>query len=70
MSKLAWRIALVLTALMFSALMVFAQNTADGDDKIKSGENSKEELAKAAQNPVADMISLPFQLQFLFPKGN
>ena len=38
MRKPAWRIALVITALMFSAPMVFAQNAADGDAKIKSGE--------------------------------
>jgi hypothetical protein len=57
--KPAWCIALVLTALMFSAPMVFAQNAADGDGKIKPGKSSKEELAKASQNPVADMISLP-----------
>ena len=35
--------------------------TADGDGIIEPGEKSQEELAKAAQNPVADMISLPFQ---------
>jgi hypothetical protein len=59
----------VLTTLMFSDPMVFAQNTADSDGKIQPGENSKAELAKAAQNPVADMISSPLQLQVLFPKG-
>ena len=69
MRKPAWRIALVITALMFSAPMVFAQNAADGDAKIKPGENSKEELAKAAQNPVADMISLPLQNNTNFAYG-
>jgi hypothetical protein len=48
--------------------MLSAQNTAEGDGIIESGENPQEELAKAAQNPVADLISLPFQLPFLFPK--
>ena len=33
----------------------------DGDGIIESGENETEELARAAQNPVANMISLPFQ---------
>jgi len=37
MRKLACRIAFVFTELIFSALMVFAQNTADGDGKIESG---------------------------------
>jgi len=32
-----------------------------GDGIIEPGENSTEELARAAQNPVASMISLPFQ---------
>ena len=35
--------------------------TADGDGTIEPGENAAEELAKAAQNPVASMISLPLQ---------
>ena len=35
--------------------------TADGDGIIEPGEDPEEELAKAAQNPVANMISLPFQ---------
>jgi hypothetical protein len=34
---------------------------ADGDGIIEPGEDEEEELAKAAQNPVADLISLPFQ---------
>jgi hypothetical protein len=41
--------------------MVAAENTADGDGIVEPGENAEEELAKAAQNPVADLISLPFQ---------
>jgi hypothetical protein len=40
---------------------VFAQDTADGDGIIEPGENPDEELAKASQNPVADLISLPLQ---------
>jgi hypothetical protein len=34
---------------------------ADGDGIIEPGEDYKEELARSAQNPVASMISLPFQ---------
>jgi hypothetical protein len=69
MKQPAWRIALVITALMFTPPMVFAESAADGDAKIKAGENSKEELAKAAQNPVADMISLPLQNNTNFGYG-
>jgi hypothetical protein len=43
------------------APFLLAQNTADGDGIIQPGENADEELAKAAQNPVADLISLPLQ---------
>ena len=48
MKQPAWRIALVITALMFTPPMVFAESAADGDAKIKAGESSKEELAKEA----------------------
>ncbi len=34
---------------------------ADGDGIIEAGEDETEALAKAAQNPVANLISLPFQ---------
>ena len=33
----------------------------DGDGIIEPGETEQEELAKAVQNPVASLISLPFQ---------
>jgi hypothetical protein len=49
--------------------MLSAQNTAEGDGIIESGENPQEELAKAAQNPVADLISLPFQNNTNFGYG-
>lgn len=32
-----------------------------GDGIIEAGENATDELARAAQNPLASMISLPFQ---------
>ena len=35
--------------------------TADGDGIIEPGENATEELAKAAQNPVASMIACRFR---------
>lgn len=47
---------------MMSSHIVLAENVvADGDGIIEPGENPEEEMAKAAQNPVADLISLPFQ---------
>jgi hypothetical protein len=33
----------------------------DGDGIIEPGENETAELARAAQNPIANMISLPLQ---------
>jgi hypothetical protein len=41
----------------------------DGDGIIEPGENAQEELAKAVQNPVASMISLPFQNNTNFGVG-
>ncbi len=32
-----------------------------GDGILKEGEDTEAELARAVQNPVADMISVPFQ---------
>jgi hypothetical protein len=44
--------------LMVMAPQAFAE---DGDGIIEPGEDATAELAKAAQNPIASMISLPFQ---------
>jgi hypothetical protein len=41
----------------------------DGDGIIEPGETAQEELAKAVQNPVASMISLPFQNNINFGVG-
>jgi len=69
MVKPIW-IALVLFWLVLgSAPILLARNTADGDGTLALGENAQEELAKAAQNPVADMISLPFQNNTNFDFG-
>jgi len=53
----------VLLAVLFSASFASLSmaGEADGDGIIEPGENATEELARAAQNPVANMISLPFQ---------
>jgi hypothetical protein len=42
---------------------------ANGNGIIEPGENETEELARAAQNPVASMISLPFQNNTNFKFG-
>ncbi len=51
---------LLLTVLL-SASFVSLSLAREGDGIIEPGENETEELARAAQNPVASMISLPFQ---------
>jgi hypothetical protein len=43
--------------------------TATSPTATTGGGPTTEQLAKAAQNPVADMISLPFQNNFTFPTG-
>jgi hypothetical protein len=54
-------LAFTIVAIMATDSVVLAQDTADGDGIIEPGEDTTEELAKAVQNPVASMISLPFQ---------
>ena len=53
--------------LLFSLVppIALAQNTEDGDGVIEPGENEVEELRRAAQNPMADLITL--QLCHLVP---
>ena len=56
---------LLITALVDPTLAA----EADGDGIIEEGEDESEELAKAAQNPVANLISLPFQNNTDFDYG-
>ena len=51
----------VLLAVLLSVSFGTLSMASDGDGIIEPGENETEELARAAQNPVANMISLPFQ---------
>jgi len=51
-----------------AALPASAANE-DGDGIIEAGENETDELARAAQNPVASLISLPFQNNTNFDFG-
>ena len=51
-----------------AALPALAANE-DGDGIIETGENETDELARAAQNPVASMISVPFQSNTNFNFG-
>ncbi len=54
-----------------SAILAFPASAAneDGDGIIEPGENETAELARSAQNPVASMISLPFQNNTNFDVG-
>jgi len=70
--KMPGRITPFLISLLFAWIPVpalLAQGEADGDGTIGPGENAAEELAKAAQNPVADLISLPLQNNTNFDFG-
>jgi len=53
------------------AIVAFPASAAneDGDGIIEPGENETAELARSAQNPVASMISLPFQNNTNFDVG-
>ncbi len=52
----------------FMALPALAANE-DGDGIIEPGENETAELARSAQNPIASLISLPFQNNTNFDAG-
>lgn len=58
-------VLVLMLALTFSA---FATNE-DGNGVIEEGEDATAELAKATQNPIADLISLPFQWNVNFDTG-
>jgi hypothetical protein len=49
--------------------IALAQKTADGDGILEPGENEREELARASQNPMANMISFPIQNNTNFKWG-
>ena len=59
--KLVIRIIACLLLVPMMLPIALAQNTADGDGILEPGENKTEELARAAQNPMANMISFPIQ---------
>jgi hypothetical protein len=64
-----WRliISAVAALTIFSSPVLFAQNTADGI--LDPGENMGEDLAKESQNPIGNIISLPFENNFDFGVG-
>ena len=64
-----WRliISAVAALTVFSSPVLFAQNTADGI--LEPGENLGEDLAKESQNPIGNIISLPFENNFDFGVG-
>ena len=56
--------------LLFSLLLISPLSySAPADGHVDKGENSLGEMAKSAQNPVADMISVPFQNNTNFSVG-
>ena len=60
----------ILVALIHSLLIISPLSfSAPADGDIDPGENSLEEMAKSAQNPVAAMISVPFQNNTNFNVG-
>ncbi len=56
---------------LFGAVIVLPASAEPkvGDGIIEAGENETDELARAAQNPVASLISLPFQNNMNFDVG-
>lgn len=62
------KIILILTSLLVTPAFSYAAGE-DGDGTIEPGENADAELARASQNPVAAMISLPIKNKFEFDRG-
>jgi hypothetical protein len=60
-------ISAVAALTIFSSPVLFAQDTADGI--LEPGENLGEDLAKESQNPIGNIISLPFENNFDFGVG-
>ena len=56
---------------LFGAVVALPASAAneDGDGIIEAGENETDELARAVQNPVASLISVPFQNNTNFDVG-
>jgi hypothetical protein len=69
MKKCVNCLAVFLLIALLSAPISFGKNTAAGDSNIEPDKNSEEDLAKASQNPVADLISLPLQNNTNFEFG-
>ncbi|MHC4265789.1 MAG: neuromedin U [Planctomycetota bacterium] len=69
------KLIVVLMLVGMVSLCAMAQDSADayleedGDGVIEPGENETEELQRAVQNPVAELISLPFQNNITFETG-
>lgn len=62
-------LAISLGVLLISAVVEHAQASRLGDGSIDPGEDETAELARAVQNPVADLISVPFQNNTNFDFG-
>jgi hypothetical protein len=73
MSAAAARCAQIAPGLAFAVALAIAPTAMganeDGDGVIEAGEDETAELARAVQNPVANLISLPFQNNTNFEFG-
>src|SRR5215468_11077814 len=56
-------------AVLAIGLLLEAGRPARADEKTAGGDEAATELAKMTQNPVADLISVPFQNNFNFGAG-
>jgi len=64
--KMRMKSILLLTAMLLAAAPAFATK---GDGVIEPGEDATAEMARAVQNPVANLISVPFQNNTFFDFG-
>ncbi len=66
---LAWLVITAIVALPQSAPASGDDEEYLGDGHVDPGEDEAAELARAVQNPIADLISLPFQNNTNFEFG-
>jgi hypothetical protein len=61
--------ATIISFLFFAVFLMANQVRADSNSPAEEKDDETAKLAKAAQNPVADMISIPFQSNVFFGAG-
>lgn len=63
------KIALAAALVMLSFFYSYGQGTPADSSNAESSNNAQQDLVTASQNPIASLISIPFQFNFFFGNG-